>query len=660
MKVVLVDNVLMERTARGLRFDLQPHLGLISLVATLTALGHRAELYDPKIGLHSGDLTLGPHFYEAAAERILARAPDVVGFTSLGCNFIFTLKIAAAVRRRRPSVPVMLGGPHASIVDRSILERYESFDAILRGEAETTIGALIEALAGERPFADVAGLTHRRNGAVVRTADAGPILDLDALPMGAYDAYPIDALGLRTLDVDAGRGCPFSCAFCSTAGFFGRRYRVKSARRLVDELDRLAARYGIRDFGLSHDLFTVSAKHVRAFCAAVKDRGYRWSCSARMDCVDPALLREMREAGCTSMYYGVETGSPRLQRELDKRLDLALYEPTVAASRALGMRTVASFITGFPSETVDDREATLELIVRTMETHPEGTIVQLHLLAPEPGTALHARYGASLAYDGHTGDFNVPLLDAGDARAVAADPAVFVCHHFYDVGGHRATDIAVTQGFARLSALGSLIFAALARSFGASVSEMLLAFARVRERAADDDAAMVTFVRARWGADHPYVDLVRYALAVAALAESAGGDDAPAMAGAGADRIALSRRALPLAECRDGAVLLRRLRAGADIENAALPRVDRLLLAGRATPTAAQCFAIDPVMYALLAALREPAAYADLAGRFGSDELEPRLWALRLLGALAPTARAENEPASGPAPATRRRALASS
>src|SRR5262249_2468707 len=110
--------------------------------------------------------------------------------------------------------------------------------------------------------------------------------------------YPIRELGLTTLSVEAGRGCPFQCTFCSTASFFGRKYRLKSPEKLCEELDFLHAEYGLGHFSLTHDLFTVDRRKVIAFCREVAGRGYSWDCSARTDCVDEELLALMSEAGC--------------------------------------------------------------------------------------------------------------------------------------------------------------------------------------------------------------------------------------------------------------------------------------------------------------------------------------------------------------------------
>src|SRR5690606_16416329 len=124
MRVVFVDNLLIEQNGTQVETVLQPHLGLISLLAVLEAHGHEGRLYDPKLALAAGRLALDGGLYRAIARELVALDPDVVGFTSLGCNFICTLKVARHVRALAPDVAILLGGPHATILDRVILERY--------------------------------------------------------------------------------------------------------------------------------------------------------------------------------------------------------------------------------------------------------------------------------------------------------------------------------------------------------------------------------------------------------------------------------------------------------------------------------------------------------------------------------------------------------
>ena len=653
MRVLLVDNVLLEQTATGFTATVQPHLGLISLIAVMRTHGHDARLYDPKLDLVRGEVRLGPSFYRTVAERIVAQRADVVGFTSLGCNFACTVRIAAHVRALRPDTPILLGGPHASIVDDPILRAYPQFDAIVRNETEGVIGDVLGALAGRGSLAAIPGVTYRERGAIVRSPGAGPLLELDALPFPAYDAYPIEELGLATLRVDAGRGCPFGCTFCSTASFFGRRYRLKSPQRLVGELDHLAHTYGVRHFGLTHDLFTVDARKVRAFCEAVHDRGFTWSCSARMDCVDDALLAQMRDAGCTAIYYGVETGSQRLQPLVGKHLDLALYEPTVQTSLRLGMETTVSFITGYPNELASDQDETLAMLGASIERFPDALSVQLHLLTPEPGTALHHEYAPTLAYDGHVSDFNFPALVDGDGELIEADPASFVCHHYYAAGLPRQDNLAATEGYRILYGLGHALIAAIRRAVGMPFAELVRAVGRFVVTGADAPAqALLAFLEARLGTDADLATIVRFQLAAMRLAP----EDAARAAQIDPDlHLRLARTIAPLPFGADGTELLRRVRAGLPLDDPPPVRSWWLMLGDGST--AGMALAVDRDTYEIASLLAGGTTRARLVERFGESAVDARLWSLGLMGALVQPADA---PAATSSANPSRRAIAGS
>ncbi len=432
MRVVFVDNLLFEDAEGINRYVLQPHLGLISLISVLERAGHLGLLIDPKVSVAQGRWLLDDHLYERIASDAVTREPDIVGLTSLGCNFICTVKVAGHIKRLRPDLPIVLGGPHASVLDSAILNTFTQFDAIARNEAECTIVPLVENIHA-RNLWKIPGVTFRTANTIWQNPGAPVIDDLDQLPIPAYHAYPIASLGLRSIRVDAGRGCPFQCTFCSTASFFGRKYRLKSASRLVEELDFLHDEYGVSDFGLSHDLFTVNRHKVKEFCRAVEGRGYTWKCSARMDCVDPELLEQMAGAGCRSIYYGIEAGTPRMQKIAKKNLDLELFQPTLDATQKGGMSATVSFITGYPEETREDQLATLNLMGTCFIPSRRRTAlnVQLHLLTPEPGTDLLNEYRNSIRYDGHVSDFNFSQPGGGrrsDHRIQSADfykPSLF-------------------------------------------------------------------------------------------------------------------------------------------------------------------------------------------------------------------------------------------
>ncbi|MEN2787549.1 B12-binding domain-containing radical SAM protein [Sphingomonas qilianensis] len=518
MRVLFVDNLLFEGTAQAPAFDLQPHLGLMSLVAVARQHGHDASIFDPKFAVASGELSWDPGLYEHAARLIVRRGPDVVGFTALGCNFHCVVQIASALRGLRPDLPIVLGGPHATILDREILEAFPIFSAIARHEAETTLVLVLDAL-GTGRMADVPGISWRRaDGAVVRNPGTPTIDELDELPVPAFDCHEAMAAS-PTMRVEAGRGCPFSCTFCSTAPFFGRSYRLKSADRIVAELDLLHDRYGASDFKLNHDLFTVNRRKVLAFCEAASDRAYSWSCSARVDCVDRELLEAMAGAGCRSIYFGIETGSARMQELSRKRLGLDLVAPTLDVTAMLGLQTTTSFIIGYPEETCDDRAATItlagQLHRRLLNTS------QLHVLSPEPGTALLARYGDTLRFDGSRCGFNLPRFTASDDILIAQNPKLFVTHYYYPTCVDHRVNVTATALWQQLSTIRKNGFNYLLDRCGGNLDRLLARatdwwLAQAKPNATPAAGALADWAIATFGDAAPIVSMLRHSFAAQA------------------------------------------------------------------------------------------------------------------------------------------------
>src|SRR5205814_1110404 len=145
-------------------------------------------------------------------------------------------------------------------------------------------------------------------------------------------------------------------------------FRVKSPQRVLEDMRSIAARYGFRGFNLVHDMFTVDRRKVAAFCETLieANEGFKWSCSARTDCVDEELLELMARAGCDGIFFGVETGSKRMQRIIDKDLDPLQARSAVEIAERLGIRTTVSTIVGFPEETEADLRETINVFMHAM------------------------------------------------------------------------------------------------------------------------------------------------------------------------------------------------------------------------------------------------------------------------------------------------------
>ncbi|MCA9937037.1 MAG: B12-binding domain-containing radical SAM protein [Anaerolineales bacterium] len=403
-------------------------LNLLCLGAILRQHGHEVTIVDQTLALTLGKASDGPQFHQQVAKLILRDEPDLIGFTTMCNSYPQTLTLARHCREHNPEPKIVLGGPQATAVDEATLRVFPWVDAIVRGEADHTFPALVNHWATGQPLNEsLLGITYRAPGGQIVVNPGPPLLqDMDALPYPAYDLYPVEHLNVSLIPIEAGRGCPFECTFCSTNLFFSRRYRIKSPERLIAEMVFLQETYGYSKFDLVHDMITVDARWVHKFSRALIDGGHKfnWGCSARVDCVDETLLAEMAEAGCIGVFFGIETGSQRLQPIVKKKLHVSKVMPTMLACLENNMAPTASFITGFPDETVDDAADSMNMALDVIHLAKE-TRGQMHLLAPLVGSPLYAKHKDELVFDGHSSDISLFLLTEEETQVVQDHPDVF-------------------------------------------------------------------------------------------------------------------------------------------------------------------------------------------------------------------------------------------
>jgi len=407
-----------------------PPPGLLNLATMLQNSPHRAVILDFVLALRDGSLRAGPPLYDDCAGRIAAEKPDLVAFSAQCTTYPPTVAIARRVRERVPAVRIVVGGHNASFVDAATLERCPWIDAVVRGEGEITFLELVRAWSEGRAAAGVDGVTWRGPEGIVRNRERELIADLDALPVPDYGLLPPlaayrEACGLpRSIAIlEVGRGCPHRCVYCSEASFWRRKTRTFSIDRLVLEMRQLRDDQGAECFLLAYDQFTADRRFVESFCRRVIDEGLQgtpWYCISRLDTVDDSLLGLMRQAGCESMCYGIDSGSPRTLSFIRKQIDPGILLQRVDATTAQGMVPTLSFVIGFPEETREDIEATLELALRSAAAGNVNPLLQMPTVLP--GTELYQRYAGSLVREVDTYFALGIEFDAG--RRLAEDEAL--------------------------------------------------------------------------------------------------------------------------------------------------------------------------------------------------------------------------------------------
>ena len=424
-----------EAEAARIMGELAP-VGILSLAAVLEAKGLQPEVVDLNRVYYEWLRDSSPDkvdFCSFAGDYFAARDFDFFGFSTVCSSYPVTLRIAAEVKRVHPKAVVVLGGPQASVVDLPTMRAFPSIDLVVRGEAEQTLPELVDALGERSSLAAIPGITFRRNhdGEIVRNPAAPLVADLDALPFPAFHLFP-DVRHCRHFPLELGRGCPFSCTFCSTNDFFRRNFRLKSPAQMIADMRRVRQTYGINSFELVHDMFTVDRKRVVAFCEALLEAkrknpedSFIWGCSARTDCVDEELIALMSRAGCRGIFFGIETGSRRMQKIIDKGLELNDSAERVRSCDKFKINTAVSLMAGFPDETMNDLRDTAAFFVDSLRyDHADP---QLSILAPLADTPITRQHKDALVLNDDAADMSYRgwQQESQDHAIIAAHPEIF-------------------------------------------------------------------------------------------------------------------------------------------------------------------------------------------------------------------------------------------
>lgn len=332
-------------------------LGLLAIATYLNQRRHEVKIVD--------SVVQRVHYKSV----IKSFQPDVVGISVISYKSIADAIIASKVARAA-KIPVVWGGPLASIIPETVLS-HGCVDYVVIGEGEVTFEKLLESLAGKTPLSDIDGLAYRKENEICINKDRAfadladfPVSDWNLVDPAVYFQQLFSAE--KMLYIYSGKGCPGQCSFCFNKGFNKCVYRKRPFEYCVEEIAYLTANWGMNGVHFADELWCRNRDEMIRNCDMLSDAEFSvyWGCNARIGTYEKEDFEYMYRAGCRWIFFGVESGSDAIQETIKKGIDLRRVEETVNHCADAGIVPVTSFIIGFPDETPEQLKATVALAKR--------------------------------------------------------------------------------------------------------------------------------------------------------------------------------------------------------------------------------------------------------------------------------------------------------
>jgi anaerobic magnesium-protoporphyrin IX monomethyl ester cyclase len=336
-----------------------PPLGLAFLASVL-----RQHDYEPIIF----DSTIERNPFQKIKSILKKEGFEIIGigFSSIAAEGAF--RVAEEIKKINPQTIVIAGGYHPTAMTKEVLEN-KNFDFVVFGEGEITIIELLKSIKNNLDnIENIKGVAFRKNGKIVINQPRPLIENLDTIPLPAYDLLQLDAYSIPStsrkpyITYIRSRGCPFSCNFCGVQKMFGRKYRLESLQKTIKNMENLIENYNIKEIIFKDSEFVINKESVNELCNLLIEKKYdlTWACNARVDTVSKNLLIKMKNAGCNSITYGVESGDQKTLDRIGKQITLDQSRNAIKLTKDAKIRCVANFIIGLPEETEEAIKKTIK------------------------------------------------------------------------------------------------------------------------------------------------------------------------------------------------------------------------------------------------------------------------------------------------------------
>ncbi len=312
--------------------------------------------------------------------------PLAVGFSMLtGSCILQILEASRKIRELNPKIKIIVGGIHPTFFPEQTISN-SLIDFVVINEGEKTLLELLAALAENRDVASIKGLAWKDTEGKVKINDPPDnFIDMDSLPMPAWNLIDVNRYvkklsknpGERVIDFYTSKGCPFPCSFCYNLRFNRRKWRARSAERVAEEMEMLYHTYGINYFIIHDDNFVVNKNRALKFAELIKEKGLnvKYSVDSRIDYFEYDFFKKLKESGLCELRVGCESGSNRVLKEIiQKGITAEQTVKAVEIAKSLDLKLILSFVIGWPTETIVERQETIDLIIKLQRIHKKAAI----------------------------------------------------------------------------------------------------------------------------------------------------------------------------------------------------------------------------------------------------------------------------------------------
>jgi radical SAM superfamily enzyme YgiQ (UPF0313 family) len=391
-----------------------PPLNLAMLASMAESQGHEVQMIDGQVeGLSQDEMIFQVQNFK----------PDIIGITATTPFYHIALQLARTVRESLPDATMVLGGHHITVVKENAFDTV--FDFAFIGEADLSWPQFLDCIEKGKDVSTIKGILYRRGDIICFSGKAERVADLDILPVPARHLLKMQEYRIGTLHgeklfttVMTTRGCPFKCTFCSTETY-GSLLRKRSPEYVVDEIESVVNKYGVRHIIFLDDTLTLDKKHFLTICDLILQHGLdiTFEGSTRANLIDEELVSKMKEAGLIRISFGLESVDENIRKLMKKEVPLESYVYANRLTNKYGIETLNSCMIGLPGETIETICKTLAFLRKSKEIKQSN----ISIAVPYPGTelyqmAINGEYGLELMSDDFSKyrRYNAAVMKVGD------------------------------------------------------------------------------------------------------------------------------------------------------------------------------------------------------------------------------------------------------